>query len=184
MPLFKTTTIPEFEKLTLNKQYQRYITLEEGKIRFDELPLRPHGEIVGLLNSVIARQVEGANYLDGLECASDNGIPFVNRPAYVDCKLNKCSVKHPDLSFHLHRNCVPQPPPGWLKFMRNGAPYPNIVVEVAVNHERPTKLMEDCQRYFTATTSVRLWIGVKYRTAGTGWICSQTSWRGWRYGNQ
>ena len=72
-------TIPEFEKLTLNKQYQRYITLEEGKIRFDEIPLRPHGEIVGLLNSVIARQVEGANYLDGLECALDNGMPFINR---------------------------------------------------------------------------------------------------------
>ena len=25
--------------------------------------------------------------------------------------------------------------------------------------------MNDCQRYFTATTSVRLWIGVKYCTA-------------------
>jgi hypothetical protein len=37
--------IPEFEKLTLKKQYQRYITLEEGKIRFDEIPLRPHGEM-------------------------------------------------------------------------------------------------------------------------------------------
>ena len=49
--------------------------------------------------------------------------------------------------------------------MRNGAPYPNIVVEVAVNHESPTKLMNDCQRYFIATTSVCLWIGVKYWTA-------------------
>jgi hypothetical protein len=52
-------TIPEFEKITLNKQYQRYITLEEGKIRFDELPLRPHGELARLLISIIARQVEG-----------------------------------------------------------------------------------------------------------------------------
>ena len=34
-------TIPEFEKITLNKQYQRYITLEEGKIRFDEIPAAP-----------------------------------------------------------------------------------------------------------------------------------------------
>ena len=50
--------------------------------------------------------------------------------------------------------------------MPNGAPYPNIVVEVAVNHESPTKLMRDCQRYFSATTSVRLWIGVKYWKAG------------------
>jgi hypothetical protein len=49
--------------------------------------------------------------------------------------------------------------------MANGAPYPNIVVEVAVNDESPTKLMNDCQRYFTATTSVRVWIGVKYWSA-------------------
>jgi hypothetical protein len=69
-------TIPEFKKLTMKKQYQRYITLEEGKIRFDEIPLRPHGEIASLLNSMIARQVEGANYTDGLEGALDNGMPL------------------------------------------------------------------------------------------------------------
>jgi len=28
-------TIPEFEMLRLNKQYQKYIALEEGKIRFN-----------------------------------------------------------------------------------------------------------------------------------------------------
>ena len=50
--------------------------------------------------------------------------------------------------------------------MANGAPYPNIVVEVVVNHESPNKLMRDCQRYFSATTSVRLWIGVEYWKAG------------------
>ena len=43
-------TILEFEKLTLSKQYQRYITLEEGRIRFDEIPTRPHGEIVSVVN--------------------------------------------------------------------------------------------------------------------------------------
>lgn len=83
----------------------------------------------------------------------------------IDCKLNNRSIKRPDTSFHLHQNSIPQPPLGWLKFMSNGALYPNIVVEVAVNHESPTKLMNDCQRYFTATTSVHLWIGVKYWTA-------------------
>jgi hypothetical protein len=38
-------TIAQFKKITLNKQYQRYITLDEGKIRFDEIPGRPHGEL-------------------------------------------------------------------------------------------------------------------------------------------
>ena len=72
-------TIPQFEKITLNKQYQRYITLEEGKIRFDEIPVTPHGEIASLLNSMIGRQVEGANF-DGLLGALDNGMLFVNNP--------------------------------------------------------------------------------------------------------
>jgi hypothetical protein len=57
-------TILEFEKLTLTKQYQRYITLEDGRIRFDELPMRPHGEIATVVNSINARQVEGVNFMD------------------------------------------------------------------------------------------------------------------------
>ena len=72
-------TIPQFEKITLNKQYQRYITLEEGKIRFAEMPGPPHGEIASFLNSMIGGQVEGANF-DGLVGASDNGMLFVNNP--------------------------------------------------------------------------------------------------------
>ena len=90
----------------------------------------------------------------------------------IDCKLNNRSVKRPDASFCLTRNSIPQPPPAWLKFLPDGVPYPNIVVEVAVNHESPTKLMNDCQRYFTATTSVRLWIGVKY------WPANRKFWVG------
>jgi len=73
-------TVAEFEKLTLTKQYQRYITLEEGKIWFDEMPKSPHGQIVWLLSSMIGRQVEGADNVDVLIGASDNGILFVNSP--------------------------------------------------------------------------------------------------------
>jgi hypothetical protein len=91
----------------------------------------------------------------------------------TDCELNHRSIKRPDASFHLHFNSIPQPPPVWLKFMSNDAPYPNIVVEVAVNHESPTKLINDCQRYFSASTSVRLWIGVKY------WAAEKKFWVGY-----
>ena len=73
-------TVAEFEKLTLTKQYQRYITLEEGKIRFDEMPTSPHGEIVGLLSLMIGRQVEGADNMAVLIGANDNGMLFVNSP--------------------------------------------------------------------------------------------------------
>jgi hypothetical protein len=92
----------------------------------------------------------------------------------IDCIINLRSVKRPDTSFHLCRNSIPEPPPAWLRFMPNGAPYPNIVVEVEVNNEidhnlhneSPTKLMRDCQRFFSRETSIRLWIGVKYWKAG------------------
>ena len=80
-------TIPEFEKLTLKKQYQRYITLEEGKIRFDEMPVCPHGEIASLLLVMISRQVEGANFVDGLEGSLDNGILFVNSSNGHRCQI-------------------------------------------------------------------------------------------------
>jgi len=73
-------TIAQFEKITLNKQHQRYITLDEGKIRFDEMPLRPHGELVHLLDKIISRQVEGPTMTDGLEGALDNGMLFGNSP--------------------------------------------------------------------------------------------------------
>ena len=69
-------TIAQFQRITLNKQNQRYITLDEGKIRFDEIPERPHGEIAGLLTVMISRQVLGPTFSDGLECASDNGMLF------------------------------------------------------------------------------------------------------------
>jgi hypothetical protein len=72
-------TIPQFEKLTLTKQYQRYITLENGRIRFDEIPMRPHGEIAGVVHLIISRQVEG--FMEGLKAAMDNGI-LLNCPNY------------------------------------------------------------------------------------------------------
>src|SRR5436190_19525698 len=84
----------------------------------------------------------------------------------TDCKLNNRSIKRPDTSFHLAHNHIPAPPPAWPKFLPNGAPYPNIVIEVAVNNESPTKLMNDCQRYFTRSTSIRVWIGVKFWSQG------------------
>ena len=80
----------------------------------------------------------------------------------VDWRLDNRSVKRPDASFHLHRHSLSQPPPGWLKFMPNGVPYPDITIEIVVSDEIPTKLMSDSQRYFTAITSVRLWIGVNH----------------------
>jgi Uma2 family endonuclease len=80
----------------------------------------------------------------------------------TDVRLNNRSIKRPDASFKIRRWQIPVPPPVWLKLQRNGHPYPNLVVEVAVNHEGLQKLRDDMQRYFTRHTSIRVWIGVKY----------------------
>ena len=44
------------------------------------MPMRPHREITSLLILMIAPQFAGANYVDGLEGALDNGMFFVNSP--------------------------------------------------------------------------------------------------------
>jgi len=61
---------------------------------------------------------------------------------------------------------IPNPPPAWMKFLPDGLPYPNIVVEVAVNHETPDKFMRYANRYFSALSSFCFWIGVKVWVEG------------------
>jgi len=71
------------------------------------------------------------------------------------------AIKCSDLSFGIRPTALPNLPPAWLRFLPNGAPYPNVVVEVAVNNEGPTKLQADCHRYFSNSTSVCVWIGIE-----------------------
>ena len=91
----------------------------------------------------------------------------------ADVRLNNRSIKRPDASFKIRRSQIPVPPPVWLKWQPNGHPYPNLVVEVAVNNEGPQKLLSDMQRYFTRHTSIRVWIGVKF------WKAVRKFWVGW-----
>jgi hypothetical protein len=91
----------------------------------------------------------------------------------IDVRLTNHSIKRPDLSFKITRPSIPNPSPPWLKFQLNGHPYPNLVVEVAVNNESPQKLLGDCQRYFSRRTSIRVWVGVKY------WQAGRKFWVGW-----
>jgi len=91
----------------------------------------------------------------------------------TDVRLNNRSIKRPDASYKIRRSQIPQQRPAWLKFQPNGHPYPNVVIEVSVNHEEPQRLLADMQRYFTPFTSTRVWIGVKY------WTAERKFWVGW-----
>ena len=67
-------TPEEFEKLTTNRQFQRYIALIDGKIRFDELPGPPHGAIIGKMIKLLGRQLDGPNSVEILAMVNDDGM--------------------------------------------------------------------------------------------------------------
>jgi hypothetical protein len=93
----------------------------------------------------------------------------------ADVTLHR-GLKRPDDSWTIRPNVVnnlPLPHPAWLRFLPNGKAYPNLVVEVAVNHEGPRKLKEDCHRYFHPSTSVCVWVGIKV------WVTGRKFWVGW-----
>lgn len=167
-------TADEFEKLITNRQLQRYIALIDGKIRFDEPPGPPLGEIIGKMIKTIGRQLDGPNDVEILDMPNDNGILSYSMCLRIttDVRVSNRSVKRPDASFKVRRPLIPAPPPNWLKMQPNGHPYPNLVIEVAVNNEGP-QLLDDMQRYFSRRTSIRVGIGVKYWTAG------RKFWVGW-----
>ena len=63
--------IEQFDRLTLRKQYQRYISLYEGRIIFHEVPNAPHGELISHLHDTVARQLDSSVFAG----TSDNGMP-------------------------------------------------------------------------------------------------------------
>ena len=76
-------SIAEFDKLTSNKQLQRYISLLDGRIVMHEVPDCPHGEVIGYISTSIIRQLGVGELGAVMVFESDNGILL--------CKLtHKC----------------------------------------------------------------------------------------------
>jgi hypothetical protein len=72
-------TEEQFDKLTLHKQYQRYVALIDGKVWFSEVPNKPHGEIAHLLLIELSSQLRERSPNGVLKGCGDNGIiPFLN----------------------------------------------------------------------------------------------------------
>jgi hypothetical protein len=67
-------TMDLFDKITLGKQYQSRIALIDGKVRLDEIPLKPHGQIIGHLNykitQMLGQDLPGAMFMP----IEDNGM--------------------------------------------------------------------------------------------------------------
>lgn len=132
----RLVSIPEFDKLTSNKQLQRYISLLDGRIIMHEVPDCPHGEVIGHITTSIIRQLGVGTPGAIMVFESDNGILLSSSLlTSVDVILDNISKKRPDTSFRIPNRFLPTPPPAWMKFLPNGKTYPNIVVEVAVQNE-------------------------------------------------
>lgn len=149
-----------FDRLTEKKQNQRYLSLLDGRIIFHELPNAPHGQVIDRMHDIVWRQIDHTTF----QGCSDN-----------DCRIGN-SKKRPDASWGIRKSHIPNPRPGWIKLLPNNPydlPFPSIVVEIAVNNESPAVLQAFAQRYFAASTSVRLYIGVKI------WLAGKRFWVGW-----
>ena len=149
-----------FDRLTEKKQIQWHISLFDGRIIFHELPDAPHGQVISKIHDIIWRQIDHETFQG---CRSD------------DCCLGQ-SKKSPDASFRIRKSHIPNPRPAWIKLLPNSPynlPFPSIVVEVAVSDEGPDVLQAFDQRYFAASASIRVLIGVKI------WLKENRFWVGW-----
>ena len=86
-------TMDLFDKITLGKQYQSRIALIDGKVRLDEVPLTPHGEIIGHLNykitQMLGQDLPGATFGP----IEDNGMSLSTVTLIVKTLLSVRSAK-------------------------------------------------------------------------------------------
>ena len=70
-------TVDDFLRLTGNRGLQKYIALIDNRIRFDEIPLSPHGEIIFYMRNFLSEQFQTTNPDNVLYGMSDNGMVLV-----------------------------------------------------------------------------------------------------------
>ena len=79
----KLISVGDFQKLTTKRQLARFIALIDGKIRFDELPQKPHGELAHFLAMSLSRQFDEGGVGAILIGCSDNGEFFYSPPGSI-----------------------------------------------------------------------------------------------------
>jgi hypothetical protein len=75
----QSISVEDFQKLTTGRQLARYIALIDRKIRFDELPKKPHGELAHFLAMILSRQFDEGAIGAILVGCSDNGMIFFSQ---------------------------------------------------------------------------------------------------------
>jgi hypothetical protein len=67
-------TVDDFVRLTENRELQKYIALIDNRIRFDEIPLQPHGQIISYMTDLFSEQFQTKQPGNVLYGAADNGV--------------------------------------------------------------------------------------------------------------
>jgi hypothetical protein len=67
-------TVDDFVKLTQSRALQKYIALIDNRIRFDEIPLSPHGQIIFYVTDLLSEQFQTTQPGNVLYGTSDNGM--------------------------------------------------------------------------------------------------------------
>jgi hypothetical protein len=64
----------QFLALTGNREFSKYIALIDYRVRFDDIPLRPHGQIIGYMSEYLAGVFQTTSPANVLFAAGDNGM--------------------------------------------------------------------------------------------------------------
>jgi hypothetical protein len=86
-------TMDLFDEITLGKQYLSRIALIDGKDRLDEIPLKPHAQIIGHLNykitQMLGQDLPGATFM----LIEDNGMSALTVTLIVKIFISLQSTK-------------------------------------------------------------------------------------------
>ena len=86
-------TMDLFDKITLGKQYQGRITVIDGKVRLHEIPLKPHGQIIGHLNykitQMLGQDLPGATFMPMQDNAMNASTVTLIVTIFVSLQLAK-----------------------------------------------------------------------------------------------
>jgi hypothetical protein len=71
----------------------------------------------------------------------------------VDIVIGEDTLLRPDVAIRYLRSAIPNPPPAWLKYDKQGCPTPHIAVYVAMAENLPTPDFLELLRRYTARDS-------------------------------
>jgi len=87
----------EFDRLTENKQYARYVSLLDGRVIFHEVPNAPHGEVIDSIAFSISTQLDRTKFIGAVDNGRIPQIPSLLRRLYFRYRPHEPNEKTPRL---------------------------------------------------------------------------------------